>query len=50
MTLTALLSLAGLLTENVGCILQDPQVEVSPSEVYIGQQAVVDAKISVKLC
>lgn len=50
MVLTALLSFAGLFVRNAICKLEAPEVDVIPSEVSIGQQVVVRAKISVISC
>jgi hypothetical protein len=47
MTLTVLLSLTGLFIRNACCPLLNPEVDVIPPEVSIGQQAVVEATITV---
>jgi len=45
MTLTAILSSTVLLTRNAYCYLHDPQVEVIPSGVIVGQEVFVKASI-----
>lgn len=50
MTLTVLLLQMGLFTRNAYCLLSDPEVDVIPSEVGIGELVAVNAKISVISC
>lgn len=50
LALTASFYLTALLTENAVGSLQDPEVEVIPSEVYVDQEAVVQAVLHIKSC
>ncbi len=49
-TLAVLFSLTGLLTRDACGKLVSPEVDVIPSEVFVGEAAVVTAKITVMLC
>lgn len=46
-TLTALFSLTQWFVRNASCKLEAPRVDVVPPEVYIGQQVLVNANITV---
>ena len=48
--LTALFSLVGFPPKIAMCKIETPEVDVIPSEAYIGQQVLVKAKINVAVC
>jgi len=50
LALTASLYLTAFLTKNAVGVLQDPEVDVIPSEVYVDQEAVVQAVIHIASC